>query len=143
MSAPSRPSTTTVTFSFLSVQASYAAVAASCASDVDNVFRLATPPSLVVGAPEVVGPACVVVGPLLGGAELLDVGSLVVGPLDVGAVLVGPLVDGPDVVAPDDDGADESVVLEDGPLVVGPELVGVAAVDDVVDAVRADAKLVE
>jgi hypothetical protein len=55
---------------------------------------------------------------------------------------VGALVAGPDVVAPDDDGADGLDVLPDEPLVVGPAVVGAAAVDDVVE-VRADAKLVE
>jgi hypothetical protein len=123
------------------VQASSAALAASWAAEVDSVFMPTTPPALVVGAPEVVGPACVVVGPLLEGAELLEVGSLVVGPLVVGSVLVGSVVDGPDVVAPDDDGPVESGELEAGPLVVGPTLVGAAADDDVVPAVRADAKL--
>jgi hypothetical protein len=113
---------------------------------------LTTPPWTVVGVPDdVVGPACVVLGPLLDGADVagpeddgpLEVGALVAGPLDVGPVLVGALVAGPDVVAPDDDGADGVDVLPAEPLVDGPELVGEAALDDVVDAVRADAKLVE
>jgi hypothetical protein len=128
------------------LHASKAAIAAACADDVDSVFTLATLDDPVVG-----GAGTVVAAPLLDGPDV--VGSEVVGPEVDGVELAGPdpvvdgpEVDGPEVVAPDDDGADEAGPLVDGALVDGPLLVGATVVleddeDDVVPAVRADAKL--